>query len=58
LSLVLLSDDSGADVEDCRLSNSSNCVLASTSKLIGDPVLDDVGPRVDSQLGLGVLLPV
>jgi hypothetical protein len=27
-------------------------------KTIGDSVLDDVGPRVDSQLGHGVLLPV
>jgi hypothetical protein len=26
-------------------------------KTIGDPVLDDVGPRVDGKLGHGVLLP-
>jgi hypothetical protein len=28
------------------------------SKPVGDPLLNDVGSHVDSQLGLGVLLPV
>ena len=32
-------------------------VLLDVLKTIGDPVLDDVGPRVDGQLGHGVLLP-
>jgi hypothetical protein len=30
--------------------------LLDVLELIGDPVLDDVGPRVDGELGLGVLL--
>jgi hypothetical protein len=33
-------------------------ILLDVSKPFGDPVLNDVGPHVDSQLGLGVLLPV
>jgi hypothetical protein len=33
-------------------------ILLDVSKPVGDPVLNDIGPRVDSQLGLGVLLPV
>jgi hypothetical protein len=33
-------------------------ILLDVSKTIGDPVLGDVRPRVDSQLRLGVLLPV
>ena len=33
-------------------------ILLDVSKPVGDPVLNDVGPRVDIQLGLGVLLPL
>ena len=70
--LLLDGGDGGAAVEDCRHQlSASDCliprtmdlqpphsVLLDVSEPIGDPVLDDVGPRVDSQLGLGVLLPV
>jgi hypothetical protein len=33
-------------------------ILLDVSRSVGDPVINDVGPHVDSQLGLGVLLPV
>ena len=33
-------------------------ILLDVSKLVGDPVLKDVGPRVDVQPRLGVLHPV
>ena len=33
-------------------------ILLDVLKTIGDPVFDDVGPRVDGQLGHSVLLPV
>jgi hypothetical protein len=32
-------------------------ILLDVLKTIGNPVLEDVGPRVDGQLGHGVLLP-
>ena len=64
--------DDGAAVEDCRHQlYASDCLIPQTINLqpphsslldvlnpIGDPVLDDLGPRVDRQLGLGVLLPL
>ena len=34
------------------------CLLLEVSKPVGDPVFNDVGPRVDIQLRLSVLLPV